>query len=77
MCTETLSPDAGFFGGSHERPAPARSRRLTVWLRTAVLWRETAKQRKALLELDERLLRDIGVSRAEAIAEADKPFWKT
>ena len=27
--------------------------------------------------LDDRMLRDIGISRADALAEAAKPFWRT
>jgi uncharacterized protein YjiS (DUF1127 family) len=34
------------------------------------------RQRRALLDLDDHLLNDIGVSRQAAIAEASKPFWK-
>jgi uncharacterized protein YjiS (DUF1127 family) len=34
------------------------------------------RQRRALLELDDHLLNDIGVSRGEAIAEGRKPFWR-
>ncbi len=40
------------------------------------LWRERARTRRRLLTLDDRLLRDIGISRAEAWQEASKPFWK-
>ncbi len=32
--------------------------------------------RKALLDLDERALRDIGLTREQALEEALKPFWK-
>jgi uncharacterized protein YjiS (DUF1127 family) len=34
------------------------------------------RQRLALAELDERLLADIGVSRAQARQEADVPCWR-
>ena len=34
------------------------------------------RQRQALLELDDRLLNDIGISRADALREARRPFWK-
>jgi uncharacterized protein YjiS (DUF1127 family) len=34
------------------------------------------RQRLALLELDDRLLADIGVPRADALVEARKPFWR-
>jgi Domain of unknown function (DUF1127) len=37
---------------------------------------EKARQRNILMQLDDRLLSDIGVSREEAMREARKPFWK-
>jgi uncharacterized protein YjiS (DUF1127 family) len=37
---------------------------------------EKARQRRMLLELDDRLLKDIGVTREQAMREARKPFWK-
>jgi uncharacterized protein YjiS (DUF1127 family) len=43
----------------------------TAWL-CAARWR----QRRALEELDPRLLRDIGVTRTEANREARMPFWR-
>ena len=39
-------------------------------------WRDRARQRRALLTLDDRLLSDIGVSRAEVDVEGEKPFWR-
>jgi uncharacterized protein YjiS (DUF1127 family) len=38
-------------------------------------WLETARGRRALLDLDERELRDIGLSRDQARIEAARPFW--
>jgi uncharacterized protein YjiS (DUF1127 family) len=38
-------------------------------------WGERLKQRTDLAEMDDRMLKDIGVSFADARAEADKPFW--
>lgn len=40
------------------------------------LWRERARQRRALAQLDDRLLRDIGIDRTAAMEEVDKPFWR-
>jgi len=37
---------------------------------------ELRRQRLALLELDDRLLADIGISRADARAEGHRPFWR-
>jgi uncharacterized protein YjiS (DUF1127 family) len=34
------------------------------------------RQRQALLALDDRLLRDVGITREQAEREARKPFWK-
>lgn len=39
-------------------------------------WRERMRQRRALARLDERLLRDVGITRVDAMAEANKPFWR-
>lgn len=36
---------------------------------------ELARSRNQLAQLDERLLRDIGLDRATARFEASKPFW--
>ena len=42
----------------------------------AYKWRERSRQRHALLRLDDRMLRDIGLSRADVDCEASKPFWR-
>ena len=39
-------------------------------------WIERARQRKALAALDDHTLRDIGITRADAQREAQKPFWR-
>jgi uncharacterized protein YjiS (DUF1127 family) len=39
-------------------------------------WRERARMRRHLLMLDDRLLRDIGITRLQARGEAEKPFWR-
>jgi len=43
-----------------------------AWLRRA--WRAHVTRRE-LAALDEHLLRDIGVNRLDARAEAERPFW--
>jgi uncharacterized protein YjiS (DUF1127 family) len=40
-------------------------------------WRERSRQRNALIELSDYMLCDIGISRAAAIDEAEKPFWRS
>jgi uncharacterized protein YjiS (DUF1127 family) len=39
-------------------------------------WRQRAADREHLLTLDDGLLRDIGLSRADVDIEAGKPFWR-
>jgi uncharacterized protein YjiS (DUF1127 family) len=39
-------------------------------------WLDRARQRRHLAELDDRLLRDIGLSRAEVEHEVSLPFWQ-
>jgi uncharacterized protein YjiS (DUF1127 family) len=39
-------------------------------------WRQRARGRKQLRRFDDHLLRDIGITRLQAEAEADKPFWR-
>lgn len=38
-------------------------------------WQERARQRQALRELDERMLRDIGLTPSDVDRETRKPFW--
>lgn len=37
---------------------------------------ERAAQRRQLASLEDRMLQDIGCDRAQALAEAVKPFWR-
>ncbi len=39
-------------------------------------WIERTRQRRALGGLDEAMLRDIGITRLEALRECEKPFWR-
>jgi uncharacterized protein YjiS (DUF1127 family) len=38
-------------------------------------WQQLSYERRLLATLDSRMLRDIGVSRAEAERESARPFW--
>jgi uncharacterized protein YjiS (DUF1127 family) len=50
--------------------APAALLGIAMWLRDRQL------QRKALLDLDDHLLADVGLTRHEAVREGRKPFWR-
>ena len=40
-------------------------------------WQERERQRRQLMTLDTRILSDMGISRADAVAEYGKPFWRS
>ncbi len=54
---------------------PGRQVRASIWCRVQEAWRRY-RSRQALAQLDARLLRDIGVTFAEAENEVNKPFWR-
>ncbi|PWE28736.1 DUF1127 domain-containing protein [Pararhodobacter marinus] len=56
-------------------PAKAAPSRLARLFRTVLEARSLVRQRVALGALDDRLLKDIGLDRSTARAEADRPFW--
>lgn len=39
-------------------------------------WMQRAEERRMLGELDERMLRDVGIDRAALLLESEKPFWR-
>ncbi len=49
--------------------------RVTPWTAIRSAWRRH-RSRQRIAQLDNHLLRDIGISFAEAEAEANKPFWR-
>jgi uncharacterized protein YjiS (DUF1127 family) len=64
---------------SGRTPAPAEralGSRATSLLRHILTWAERIRQRRALQALDEWVLKDIGLSRADVMREYDKPFWQ-
>jgi uncharacterized protein YjiS (DUF1127 family) len=40
------------------------------------VWRERQHERRALAELTDRDLHDVGLSRGDIYFEAEKPFWR-
>lgn len=57
----------------------ARRERIHPLAATWVLfasWIERSRQRDALAALDDRQLRDLGITRVDAERECEKPFWK-
>ena len=80
----TVSPFPSLGGLS---PVLAERMRRVAWRRLpksawsvpiAVLreWRRRSRERAQLASLDDRMLRDIGISRGDMLAEINKPFWR-
>jgi uncharacterized protein YjiS (DUF1127 family) len=58
-------------------PAPKSHASLAQRVVDGVLaWQERARQRHTLAGLDDYLLRDMGITRADVSTESGKPFWR-
>jgi uncharacterized protein YjiS (DUF1127 family) len=61
-------------------PRPAEGRNGRRWLTRArevvLTWHARGRQRRQLMELNDHGLRDIGITRADALSETLKPFWR-
>jgi uncharacterized protein YjiS (DUF1127 family) len=58
------------------RLRPSFASRASQVIDLVLTWHERARQRRHLRSLDNHMLRDIGLSRADVEGEADKPFWR-
>jgi uncharacterized protein YjiS (DUF1127 family) len=45
-------------------------------VRNVVQWNQRSRQRQALADLDDHLLKDVGITRSAAIAEISRPLWR-
>ena len=54
---------------------PAHGSLVGALVRRILTWWERSRQRRALQALDDWALKDIGLSRVDAMRECDKPFW--
>ncbi len=55
---------------------PARSGLIAAIVDRVIDWQERARSRVLLGRLDDRMLRDMGISRADVDLEVTKPFWR-
>ncbi len=56
--------------------APTIGRVATRLIEVLLQWQDRAIQRRHLGQLNERMLRDIGLDRADVSREIDTPFWR-
>jgi uncharacterized protein YjiS (DUF1127 family) len=56
-----------------------RSRRpggFVFFVEAVLAWQDRIRQRQQLALMDDRLLRDLGLTRADVAIESAKPFWR-
>ena len=58
------------------QPATGRKRLVLVVAMLVETWLERRRQRLALLELSDHMLKDVGLSRLDAYREGRKSFWQ-
>jgi uncharacterized protein YjiS (DUF1127 family) len=79
-CTDTIQTPSDRPLGVHILAIAWFAGRQLAWLsqgcEAALTWSERARQRRQLATFNDHMLRDIGVSRADAMAEIAKPFWR-
>jgi uncharacterized protein YjiS (DUF1127 family) len=81
-CGNATCPSTGYPSTNYIETVPpsfpdlGRSRQIPLaWPARIALGWERRHQRRELLELDDRLLADIGISRQDAVEEALKSSW--
>lgn len=75
VITMTATPAIGIAQGMTS-PAGGRFPTLHMIAGTLNQWRARAVQRRHLREIDDHLLVDMGLSRADVERESRKPFWQ-
>ncbi len=72
----TASLTTGFRGFWRGYEGPRQRSLVMTVMGLLIRWQERAEQRYALAELDDRLLRDVGIDRIAARQESRKHFWQ-
>ncbi len=67
-----MSAAVSDFPRARARPAA----RGALWFELLDAWLRRRRERFELLQLNERELRDIGITRCDALNEAAKPLWR-
>lgn len=73
----TNSTKTGFRGVAQALPSfPSPVQVLARLADLLAVWERRARERKALAEMSNHMLKDLGISRLDAQREADKAFWR-
>lgn len=74
MAQTTTRTDLAYLDAAVSLPATAE---FALYVAVVMAkWSERQRSRRALRDLDDHLLQDIGVTRQEARVEAARPFWQ-
>jgi uncharacterized protein YjiS (DUF1127 family) len=76
MLSDTFRTSHATLAGGAARSRPWLASRIGRAVDLVLSWHERARQRRHLRSLDNYMLRDIGLSRADVEGEAGKPFWR-
>jgi uncharacterized protein YjiS (DUF1127 family) len=76
MLSPSMRTSHATLAGLTARSRPWRAGGLVGVVDLLLAWHERGRQRRHLRAFDDHMLRDIGLSRADVEAEADKPFWQ-
>jgi uncharacterized protein YjiS (DUF1127 family) len=76
MRTATLHRHPAPLLHARRAPAPLFQTLVSRLVETLFAWHQRVQQRQRLAQFDDRMLRDIGVSRADVAREVGKPFWQ-
>jgi uncharacterized protein YjiS (DUF1127 family) len=69
-----MVPDRSAAGAAGQ-PAERLRSALSWVILTLMRWQELAQQRRALAAMSDHMLKDLGLTRADALREAGRPFW--
>jgi uncharacterized protein YjiS (DUF1127 family) len=76
MLSPSTQTSHATLAGLAARSRPWLAQRVGGVFDLLLTWHERARQRRHLRSLDDHMLRDIGLSRADVEGEAEKPFWR-
>jgi uncharacterized protein YjiS (DUF1127 family) len=76
MSTISLRSSHATLAALRPAGAPSLQARLGGLVDLLLTWQQRARERRQLLGLNDQMLRDIGIGRAEVEAETSKPFWR-
>ena len=70
------SDTASVIGGITVALGALAAQCVLVVLQTAFIWQQRAHDRHQLATLDDQMMADMGISRADIDCEMRKPFWR-